>query len=260
MSEYQLDGADLDDPQGRWLLTSATTLPSWGAPRLTSVEVPHRTGVLPVAPATTGPVKVTLGLLVDAPTRAGLDAALRALAARMRVTGRLMVLRHSPAGAPPRQALVRLAGGVEPEAYPASSAVALTVVLEAPEGVWRDPDPVEAPAQDLSALDGGVAPVPDALVLVSSPGARVRVVDGVSGSSLTWEGTPVPDRALLLDAAAYRASLVPAGAWSHDGGADVSAGLSASSGGLRLTPDPATSRVSLSVSGGSARVRARRAY
>lgn len=261
MSEYRLDGHDLDDPAGRWRLTSATALPTWGAPRSTSITIPGRMGVLPTAPATTDPITIVLGLLVTGTSRAGLDVSLRALAALVRGVGRMMTLTHAPAGAPARQALVRLSGSVEPAYYPAGHAATVKIVLEAPEGLWRDTTPTDAPAADLSTLDGGVMPITDALILVATPTSAVTITDAASGKTMTWTGTPASGKALLLDPAAYTARLT-GGSWSTTGATDASAGLSLSAGGFAIHPD-ADGHHALTTKGtstGAVTVRARRAY
>lgn len=258
MSEYAVDGHDMDDPAGRWRLTSATTLPTWGAPRLPSVEVPGRVGVLPLPAMSTAPSTLVLGLLVtdSGLQRNGLDQNLRALGVLLRPVGRLVTVRHSPAGGPVREAGARLSGSVQPVLYPASSAATVSVTLELPEGVWRDPVATEMASTDLSRINGGVAPVRDPLVLVTASASPVVVTDRVSGSSMTWSGQLRPGSRLLLDPARYRAAWTT-GTW--EGGSDVSSDLSLSAGGFALTPD-AQGRHEVTVVGGNALVRARRAY
>ncbi|PHP52597.1 hypothetical protein [Actinomyces ruminis] len=253
MSEYQLDGHDLDDPQGRWLLTDATTLPSWGAPRLVSTEVPGRTGVLPTVPTSADPITITLGLLItdSGMGRPGLDANLRALAVMFRRHDRLLTLTHSPAGAPAREAMVRLSGAIEPEFYPAGSAAVLLVVLEAPSGLWRDVDEAVAPATDLSALDGGAMPIPDAVLRVTPSAQRIVIQDAVSGDTLAWEGSLVSGATLIIRPAEFAA------VWSTE--ADATAGLSLPAHGFNLTPD-STGHHGLTVQGGVVEVVARRCF
>ncbi|WP_136192448.1 hypothetical protein [Actinomyces procaprae] len=253
MSEYQLDGQDLDDPQGRWRLTNATTLPNWGSPRLVNVEIPGRTGVLLVAPTSTDPVTITLGLLVvdSGQGRPGLDANLRALAALLRQQGRLMVLTHSPAGGVSRETRVRLSGAIEPEFYPAGSAAVLTVVLEAPSGLWWDVEETVAPSTDLSPLDGGAMPIPDAVLRVRPSAQRVIIQDVASGDTLTWEGSLVSNGTLTIEPAKFAAT------WSN--GTDATKGLSLPAHGFHLTPD-STGHHALTVQGGVVEVTARRCF
>ncbi|SPT53804.1 Uncharacterised protein [Actinomyces bovis] len=260
MSEYTIDGQDLDDPQGRWRLTNATSLPTWGAPRLPNVEVPGRIGVLPLPPTSAAPATLVLGLLVQADDqkRATLDQNLRALAALLRPFGRLLRVTHRPAGAPVREATARLSGSVEPKFFPAAVAATVSVSLELPEGVWRDPVPTEMAAADLSKIDGGAMPISDAVILVASPGSPVKITDQGSGGSMTWSGVVPPGKALLLEPALYRASFT-AGSWSRSGAVDASSGLSLSAGGFSITPDT-SGHHAVTVTGGTAQIRARRAY
>lgn len=265
MSEYRLDGTDLDDAAGRWRLTDVTTLPTLGAPRLSSVTVPGRNGVLPIAPTTVAPIEVTLGFMVtDAAAsgqtgRRGLDENLRALYARLRRVGEMSDLVHYPAaGTPKRHAAVRVSASIEPKLYPAANVAEVKVVLEAPAGVWEDVDSTTSDAADLAGLDGGVMPITAPLVLAvpSADGSPLRVVDVVSATSLQWSGARVASRTLLIDPASYRATWTNNG-WS--GGEDVSAGLSISSPPFAITPD-VQGHHAVTVTGGTAQIRARRAY
>lgn len=260
MSEWRVDGVDLDDARGRWCLTDATDLsPAWPAPRLASVQVPGRDGVLAMAPGGVEPVSVALGVLVrdSGRGRAGLDENLRALGALVRGR-RLLEVEHLPAGGPPRRAVARLSGSVSPTVRWAEMVATLTLVLEVPGGLWRDVTVVEAGVSDLSALAGGVMPVPDPLVLVSGVTGPVAVRCGVCGGVVSWTGSPVSGRSLLLDPAAYRATWT-AGSWSASGGSDVSAALSLSASWVGLCPG-GDGALDVTVSGGTARIRARRAY
>ncbi|WP_136313877.1 hypothetical protein [Actinomyces procaprae] len=253
MSEYQLDGQDLDDPQGRWRLTNTTTLPNWGAPRLINIEVPGRTGFLPTVPTSADPITITLGLLVTDSDhgRSGLDANLQALAAIVRRHDRLLTLTHTLEDGAVRETLVRLSGAIEPEFYPAGSAAVLTVVLEAPSGLWWDVEETVAPSTDLSPLDGGAMPIPDAVLRVRPSAQRVIIQDVASGDTLTWEGSLVSNGTLTIEPAKFAAT------WSN--GTDTTKGLSLPAHGFHLTPD-STGRHALTVQGGVVEVTARRCF
>lgn len=259
MSEYMLDGVDLDDVEGRWRLTGVTELPTWGAPRNVNVQIPGRTGVVPLAPVSFDPFTVVLGLVVfdSGAGRVGLDANMRALGRVLRSRGRLLTMTHNPgAGAPTRVAQVRVSGSVAPDFFPMGNAASVKATVECPEGVWRDPANVEMDAANLAKIDGGVMPVPDPLILVTPTKTPIKVVDVVSGASLTFTGAIQDGKTLLINPATYTATWTNNG-WS--GGTDVSSALSISAGGFYLTPDSAGHH-SLTVSGGTAQVRARRAY
>ena len=272
VSMYEIDGVKLDDPAGRWVLESGTQLPSWGEPRLTNVDLPHRYGVLPIPATVAGVGSVVLrfrvfswsdgGISRCKGTLADLDANVRALMGMLFVVGRLPVLGFTPAGGSARVAEVRLRGAVEPEFDPGSMTAALTVTFEVPGGVWRDPQPVTLPLANLGQLAGGGAPIQDAVLLLAPSGVEMVVRDVVSGSSLTWRGAGAlaSDERVLVDVERYSAVRQKSTGWVVlEGAVDVSAQISMSAGGFRLTPDTG-GVVSLQVSGGSGYVRARRAY
>ena len=272
MSMYTLDGKDLDDPQGRWVLESGTNLSSWGEPRLTSVDIPNKFGVIPIPSTALGAASVVLkfrvfswkdggvsrckGTLVD------VDENLRALVNRVLVLNRLPVLGFTPAGNTVRVADVRLKNALEPEYEPESLTASLTVTFEIPDGQWHDPNPTVQPLTDMKLLAGGTSPIGDAMLMLSPTGTEMVVTDVVSGSTLTWKGPaaiPATDR-ILVDVNAYTAYQQTSVGWDVLGNAkDVSGQISMSYGGFRLTPDTA-GKVAVTVTGGSGYVSARRAY
>lgn len=295
---YSINGQALDDAQGRWVLTDSSELSTWGAPNRASVEVPGRMGALPVAPEGLGVATVTLGLTVfsypSATTRchgsqADLDRHLRALVVQVLRPYEIVTLTYNWGGEP-RTTRARLTNAITPKFEPRAGVATLTAVYEVLDGAWHGSEWV-MPSPSLALLDGGVLPVMDAVVeLAPAPGSSlVTVRDTVSGSSMTWTGTAAAGQSVLVDVARYSAALgvrtglpateeallalVPAGtperraraltlAWPKSVFTtvkDVSAGLSMSSGGFRLTPD-AAGHYAVGVVGGTATVIARAAY
>ena len=272
MSMYTLDGKDLDDPQGRWVLEHGTNLSSWGEPRLTSVDVPHKFGVIPIPNGVLGVASVVLKFRVFSWSDGGvsrckgsladLDANLRALVNRILVLGRLPVLGFTPAGGTLRVAKVRLKNSLEPEYDPESMTAALTVTLEIPDGQWHDPQPTVQPLASLTQLSGGTSPIYDAVLMLAPSSNEMVVTDNVSGSTLTWKGSnPIPtDERILVDVESYTAYQQRSVEWEIKSDAqDVSGQISMSYGGFRLAPGT-DGALSVTAKGGTGYVSARRAY
>lgn len=263
-SEYWVDGADIEAPDGSVLVMAGTQLPEVPAPRTTSITVPNRSGVIAAPYHVFGTFKVALNVLACGPTRAAADAAWRGVLTRLMAGGRLIQLDYRPAGAPPRTTQAHFVSASTPTLWrssfvnPKEFGVEAAIVLESVEGAWRDISPVTAAASDLSALNGGTLPVTDAQLILLPASPHTRVTDQVSGSSVSWAGTVPSGRSVLVDCGAYRASSVAGTTWTPSG-TDVSSGLSMSAGGFRLTPG-SDGRTRVTVEGGSAMVRARRAW
>lgn len=272
MSMYTLDGKDLDDTKGRWVLESGTALPTWGEPRLTSVDVPGRFGVLAIPATVTNVQTVLLKFRVFSWSDGGvsrckgsltdLDANLRALMNRLSVLGRLPVLGFTPDEGTLRVANVRLKGAVEPEFDPEALTVALAVTYEIPDGMWHDPQPTVQQLTDTKQLDGGTAPIVDAMLMLAPSANEMVIKDVTSGSALTWKGSAVPaaDDRIIVDVQNYSAYRQTSTDWPIlNNAVDVSGQISMSAGGFRMVPN-ADGQVRLTVTGGSGYVRARRAY
>ena len=272
MSMYTLDGRDLDDPRGRWVLEHGTHLPTWGEQRTTSVVVPARFGVLPIPATVSGPQTVLLKFRVFASTDGlssrcrgtltDLDTNLRALMNRLQVLGRLPVLGFTPNGGTLRVAEVRLKGSVEPVYDADSLTVALAVTYEIPDGRGHDPQPTVQELTSIGQLAGGTSPITDALLMLAPSANEMVIKDVTSGSTLTWKGSAIPatsDR-ILVDVQRYTAVRQTSTDWEVLGNAvDVSGQISMSAGGFRITPDQ-DGKAALQVTGGSGYVKARRAY
>lgn len=258
-SEYFLNGVDLDQP-GRWRVMQGTLLPAVAAPRLHSTEVPIRSGILDGAGERVGTFKVTVAFMVEGADRAGLDRNWQALMAFLRASSRLVALQHRPAGASPKEALVRLVSVSQPSWRYGEWAIDTTVIFEAVEGVWKDVSPVEAPLTDLSALAGGAAPISDAVLRLSPTASTATILDVTSDTSLTWRGVAAAGQHLLVDVAYYSAWRQESDGWEPARGAvDASPEISMSPGGLTLTPNH-EGKIVLKVTGATGHIRARRAY
>lgn len=261
-SEYYLDGVPLDDPAGRWFVTSETTLPTLGAPRNVSTAVPWRSGVLPQAPLTVDPLQVTVKVVVQDSGRGreGLDTNYWALMRLVRRVGSLITMQHRPPGGTAKQTLVRLSNSVEPVFYYAENMIEVTLVFEGVEGVWWDERETTVGLNNLSTLMGSAMPITRCLIDVETPTGAVVIRDVPSGGVLSWSGTVPKDvYHMVIDVYAYRVVLTDD--WWKMTGTDASGGLSQPPGGWALTPD-AQGRFSVTTSGAprNVRFRCRRAY
>lgn len=258
-SEYSLNGVDLDRP-GKWRVMQGTLLPAVPAPRLTSTEVPFRSGILDGAGLKVDTFKVTVAFMVEGTDRADLDRNFQALMAVLRASNKLATLQHHPAGVSPRDALVRLVSVSQPAWRYGEWAIDTTVVFEAVEGVWRDTATIETQLDDLSRLAGGAAPIPDAILKLTPTGNTCTIVDQTSGSSVTWRGTMEPGQRLLIDVGKYAAWRQVSERWYPlNGAVNASAEISMSPEGFRLTPNH-EGKIVLQVTGTTGVIQARRAY
>ena len=258
-SEYYIGGVPLDDPAGRWFVTSETLLPAVSAPRAPSVTVPYRSGVLPLPTRTVDPFQVTVKVVVQGASRAVLDRNWHALMARVGRVGAPVMMQHRPPGATGRQALVRLSGSVEPTFYYHENMIEASLVFEGVEGVWRDEQPATMAASDLSALSGSPLPVTGALIDVTSPTGVITVRDTASGGTVSWNGTVQAGYShLVIDTSAYTATFTNTDFGTT--GKDWSGSLSIPPYGWAITPD-SSGTFKVTASGGSAiRIRAGRCY
>lgn len=258
-SEYSLNGVDLDRP-GRWRVMEGTLLPAVPAPRLTSTEVPFRSGILDGAGLKVDTFKVTVAFMVEGADRADLDRNLQALMAVLRASNKLATLQHHPAGVSPREVLVRLVSVSQPSWRYGEWVIDTTVVFEAVEGVWRDTETIETQLDDLSRLAGGAAPISDAVLKLKPTANTVTIKDVTSGTSLTWRGTMESGQRLLVDVGKYSAWRQVSERWYPLQGAfNASAEISMSPEGLQLTPNH-EGKIVLQVTGATGAIQARRAY
>lgn len=134
---YSIDGTPLDDPAGRWRLTSKTELPQWGAMVSPSVKVPHRNGVLPLSPVASGVSTVKLELLITA------DAQTDGLRMLRSITGArsLHTMGWTRRGGEELEATVRVSSSVTLKEQGVDGDLLATFTVEAIDGEWRRTTP-----------------------------------------------------------------------------------------------------------------------
>lgn len=271
MAIYSLDGTDLDDLRGRWVLAEGTTLSTRGEPWNASVDVPGRFGVLPIAPSVLKSATVALKFTVFSWTDgrngnrckeglAVLEKNYQDLLRRLYAFGRLQTLRYTPKGAPVREAAVRPTSSVEPAFDPHSETITFAITYEIVSGLWRGTENIEAPLTDMSKFDGCVMPIPDGELLLEPTAGTCTVRDNVSGTSLTFTGALNSGERLLVDVARYRAWKTLSQDWTAPQGSRSADGeISMNPGGFRATPD-ANGRISMTLTNVAGRFRGRMAY
>ena len=271
MAIYSLDGTDLDDPVGRWVLAEGTTLSSRGEPWNASVDVPTRFGVLPIAPSVLKSATVALKFTVfswadnhDGSRCKGglaqLEQNYRDLLRRLYAFGRLMTLQYTPAGQPVREAVVRPTSSVEPTFDPHSETITFTITYEIVSGLWRGTADIVDSLSDMSKFNGCVMPIPDGKLMLEPTAQTCTVRDNVSGTSFTFTGSLNGGERLLVDIARYRAWKNPSQEWEAQQGARAADGeISMSPGGFRATPN-ADGHISMTLTGTTGRFRGRMAY
>ena len=271
MAIYSLDGTDLDDPLGRWVLAEGTALSSRGEPWNASVDIPGRFGILPIAPSVTKAATVALKFTVFswADNRDGsrckgglaqLETNYLALMRRLFAFGRMQTLQYTPAGQPVREAQVRPTSSVEPVLDPHSETISFAVTYEIASGLWRGTSNLVALLTDMSKFDGCSMPIPDGWLMLEPTASTCTVKDNVSGSTFTFTGSLNGGERLIVDIAGYRAWKNPSIEWDIQLGARSADGeISMSPGGFRATPN-ADGRISMTLTGTTGRFRGRMAY
>lgn len=271
MAIYSLDGTDLDDPLGRWVLAEGTTLSTRGEPWNASVDIPGRFGVLPIAPAVTKSATVALKFSVFswADNRDGsrckgslaqLEKNYQDLMRRLFAFGRMQTLRYTPNGQPAREAVVRPTSSVEPVLDPHSETITFAVTYEVVSGLWRGTADIVDLLSDMSKFNGCVMPIPDGKLMLEPTAPICTVKDNVSGSTFTFTGALNGGERLIVDIAGYRAWKNPSIEWEIQPNARSADGeISMSPGGFRATPN-ADGRISMTLTGTTGRFRGRLAY
>nr|DAV87546.1 MAG TPA: tail protein [Caudoviricetes sp.] len=271
MAIYSLDGTDLDDPLGRWVLTEGTALSTRGEPWNASVDIPGRFGILPIAPSVTKSATVALKFTVFswADNREGsrckgglaqLETNYQNLLRRLFAFGRMQTLQYTPAGQPVREARVRPTSSVEPVLDPHSETITFAVTYEIASGLWRGTVDIVDHLHDMSKFNGCVMPIPDGKLLLEPTAPTGTVKDNVSGTSFTFTGTLNSGERLLVDIANYRAWKTLSQDWTAPPGSRSADGeISMSPGGFRATPS-ADGRISMTLTGTTGRFRGRMAY
>ena len=259
-SEYYLNGVPLDDPAGRWFVTSETLLPSVSAPRNVSVTVPLRSGVLPVPAYAVDPFQVTVKMVVqdNGQGRARLDYNFMNLMRTVRPIGDFLMMQWRVPGMPGRQARVRLSASVEPTFYYLENMIEVALVFEGIDGMWRDEREQTMVSSNLSLLSGSTLPITDAVIDLVGYGRTVEIVDVPSGLTMRWDRQNPNTEHLIIDCATYEVH--GSDVEFEASGPDLGAALTVPPRGFQLTPD-ATGAFSMRVTNtGTAKVRARRAY
>lgn len=271
MAIYSLDGTDLDDPLGRWVLAEGTSLSTRGEPWNASVDIPGRFGVLPIAPSVTKSATVALKFTVFswADNRDGsrckgglaqLEKNYQDLLRRLFAFGRMQTLQYTPAGTPAREAQVRPTSSVDPALDPHSETITFVITYEIASGLWRGTVDIVDHLHDMSKFNGCVMPIPDGKLLLEPTAPTCTVKDNVSGTSFTFTGALNEGERLLVDIAAYRAWKNPSQWWEIQPNARSADGeISMSPGGFRATPN-ADGKISMTLTGTTGRFRGRMAY
>jgi hypothetical protein len=277
MGTYSLDGVALDDPAGRWMLSSDTKLSGLPAPGLSAVKIPGVHGTVPIPPSVRDAGGRTIGLLVTDNNAAGqptgdhqqLDANKARLLAMASPIGRLPVLRHYPVAGGPvyREAPVRLLASVDPDMADPYTAT-LVLPFEIPGVYLRESVEIEAASGSVAAwtvtpaaLAGTTGTITNPVFLCAGALTAVTIADAETGRSITWTGNQTAGQWLRIDPAAMAAYRTTAEVWA--GGTDVSGGLSTGPGGFDLNPDADLNiGWTLTRTGGSGvnKARARRAF
>lgn len=212
---YEIDGVPLEDPQRRWGIESQTQARTPVAFRVVDAAIPGSDGSLPI-----------WGEDVEA-TALGLE--INVWGAPQEVERSCGFLRgllgktHAPL-------IVKRRDGLIAEAKPAAISdpimtpryALLSATLTIPSGVWRGPlEGWEADTlvgeHNVSSLEGGSRPVTDALVLVTGPAQNLRITDVATGAVLVYSGTIPAGQKLLVDVAAWRATLGADVSWDSAG-------------------------------------------
>lgn len=237
-----LDGVDLTSA-GRWSLNADTRLRVPPAVVISDVSIPGMHGVLPALTAPYSPGSVVLGFDVEGTDYADMLANYSALSAALGAQRRLRVLADGE-----YRASVQYVSASDLSLVAEGLFGQVTYTFSIPSGFWQDADPatlsLASGANSPAELQGGSAPIVDALFLVAS---GVTITDDVSETWFTWEGSGT----VRVNPA--RQTAYSGGGWT--GGSNVSGGLVLGPGQFQLSPG-----IAFTVAGGSASVRARRAY
>lgn len=256
---YTIDGVPLDDPAGRWRLTSKTELPQWGAMVSPSAKIPHRNGVLPIAPIAAGVSTVKLEILILA---AHQTAGLRSLRT---ITGARSLHSMEWARAADGEVLaadVRVSSSVSIKEHGVDGDLLASFTVEAVDGEWRTDTPTKVDVgtnqrKTFPLTSGKDAIVTAIAVKADTDGGTVSVRD-TAGQSAMSVGRVPSGSWVLVDTENWDARSIPAGKEQTAGEDDISrmpkAGgsvpsLSITPGGFRLV---ANDSGTVEVVGGSA--------
>jgi hypothetical protein len=265
---YSIDGVPLDDPAGRWRLTSKTELPQWGSMVSPSVKVPRYDGVLALAPMAAGVSTVKLELLILA---AHQTVGLRTL---RRITGgrTLHTMGWTRRDGEELEALVRVSSSVAANPKGVDGDLLVSFTLEAVAGEWRRKtaervDAVTNGRKSFPIVSGKDALVTHIAVKADTDGGTVTVRDTLGDSILSIGRVP-SQQWLVINTEAWDVRSVPLGRENSAADADPNSlpvaqrsvpTLSISPGGFRLVQRENGDGV-IEVNGGSAILWWRGAY
>lgn len=220
---YSIDSVPLDDPAGRWRLTSKTELPQWGSMVSPSAKIPHRNGVLPIAPIAAGVSTVKLEILILA---AHQTVGLRTLRA---ITG-AMTLHYMEwtrgAGGEVLGADVRVSSSVSAKEHGVDGDLLVSFTVEAVDGEWRraTPEKVDAGTNQRKSFPiatGKDALVPTIAVKADTDGGTVTVRDTIGASAMSVGRVPSGSW-LLVDTENWDVRSISAGKEQTAGEDDIS--------------------------------------
>lgn len=220
---YTIDGVPLDDPAGRWRLTSKTELPQWGSMVSPSAKIPHRNGVLPIAPIAAGVSTVKLEILILA---AHQTVGLRTFRA---ITGArsLHYMEWTRAsGDETLDADVRVSSSVSVKEHGVDGDLLVSFTVEAVDGEWRKktPEKVDVGANNRKSfpvITGKDALVSSIAVKADTDGGTVTVRDTIGSSAMSVGRVPSASW-LLVDTENWDVRSIPAGKEQTAGEDDAS--------------------------------------
>lgn len=257
---YSIDGVPLDDPAGRWRLTSKTELPQWESMVSPSVKVPRYDGVLALAPMAAGVSTVKLELIILA---AHQTAGLRTL---RRITGgrTLHTMGWTRRDGEELEALVRVSSSVTAKPKGVDGDLLVSFTLEAVAGEWRRKnaervDAVTNGRKSFPIVSGKDAIATHIAVKADTDGGTVTVRDTLGDSILSIGRVP-SQQWLVINTEDWDVRSVPLGRETSAVDADPNSlpvaqrsvpTLSISPGGFRLVQRDNGDGV-IEVNGGSA--------
>lgn len=240
---YSIDDVPLDDPAGRWRLTSKTELPQWGSMAPPSVKVPRYDGVLALAPMAAGVSTVKLEMLILA---AHQTAGLRIL---RRITGgrTLHTMGWTRRDGEELEALVRVSSSVAAKPKGVDGDLLVSFTVEAVAGEWRRKtservDAVTNGRKSFPIISGKDAIATHIAVKADTDGGTVTVRDTLGDSILSIGRVP-SQQWLVVNTDAWDVRSVPLGRETMAADADPNSlpvaqrsvpTLSISPGGFRL--------------------------
>ena len=220
---YTIDGVSLDDPEGRWRLTSKTELPQWGSMVIPSAKIPHRNGVLPIAPIASGVSTVKLEILILAAHQTVGLQTIRAITGA-RALHHMEWARES--GGEVLDADVRVSSSVAVKEHGVDGDLLVSFTVEAVDGEWRRKIPEKVDLgmnrrRSFPVVTGKDALVPSIAVKADTDGGTVTVRDTV-GTSAVSVGRVPNSSWLLVDTEGWDVRSIPAGKEQTAGEDDVS--------------------------------------